>query len=83
LVFGIFSRWFRAPALLAGWAVGLFGGTYLAWTDGLKPLHTLVFGGVGVTLYIGLLAIVANIAVAIIVNLILPQRANELGAVRR
>src|SRR6202521_5543720 len=39
LIFGLFTRWFSAPALLAGWAVGLFGGTYLAWTDGLKPLH--------------------------------------------
>ena len=26
--------------LLAGWAVGFFGGSYLAWSDGLKPLHT-------------------------------------------
>src|SRR5262249_778251 len=42
LVFGLFTGWFRAPALLAGWAVGLFGGTFLTWTDGLKPLHALM-----------------------------------------
>ncbi len=68
VVFGLFTRWFTAPALLAGWAVGFFGGTLVAWTDGLKPLHTLAFGGSSVTLYIGVIALVVNVAVAVVVN---------------
>jgi SSS family solute:Na+ symporter len=74
LVFGLFTRWFRSPGLLAGWTLGFFGGTALVWTNGLKPLQTLTVGGSTATVYIGLLALVANIAVAVAVNL-LPQKA--------
>jgi len=77
VVFGLFTGWFRAPALLAGWAVGFFGGSYLAWTDGLKPLHTLVIGGATTTVYVGLLALVANIVVAAVVNLVLMGKMAE------
>jgi SSS family solute:Na+ symporter len=38
LVFTLFTRWFRAEGLLAGWAVGILWGTYTAWSNGLKPL---------------------------------------------
>jgi SSS family solute:Na+ symporter len=69
LIFGLFTRWFTAPALLAGWAVGLFGGTYLAWTDGLKPLHTLAFADTTVTAYVGLIAFAVNVTAAVLVNL--------------
>jgi SSS family solute:Na+ symporter len=34
----------------------------------LKPLHTLSFGGVTFSLYVGLLALAINLAVAAIVN---------------
>src|ERR1700735_588834 len=44
VVFGLFWNWLRAPALLAGWAVGFFAGTWLIWSDGLKPIHTITFG---------------------------------------
>jgi SSS family solute:Na+ symporter len=68
LVFGLFTGWFTAPALLAGWAVGLLGGTWLAWSDGLKPLHALAIGDLHFTAYTGLIALVANIVVAVVVN---------------
>ena len=71
VVFGLFTGWFRAPALLAGWAVGFFGGSWLAWADGIKPLHTLSFGGVSFSLYTGLLVLAMNIAVAAAINLVL------------
>jgi len=77
LVFGLYVQWFRAPALLAGWAVGLFGGSVLAWADGLKPVHALHLGPVSVSVYVGLLALVANILVAVVVNLALPARSTE------
>ena len=78
-VFGLFTRFFHGPALLLGWAVGFFGGTYLAWSDGLKPLHTLVFGGVSYTMYVGLLALAANVVVAVVASLVMSM----LGAQRR
>jgi SSS family solute:Na+ symporter len=69
VVFGLFTRWFTAPALLAGWAVGLLGGTYMAWSDGLRPLHVVTFGTVSFTAYVGVIALFANIVVAVAVNL--------------
>jgi solute:Na+ symporter, SSS family len=77
LIFGLFTKWFTAPALLGGWAVGLFGGTYLAWTDGLKPLHSLTFGDTAVTAYVGLIAFAANIVVAVLINLAVVSRAKS------
>jgi SSS family solute:Na+ symporter len=73
LVFGLFTNWFRAPALLAGWAVGLASGTYFTWMDNLKPLHKISFGDIQMTLYVGLLALIVNLAVTLIVNFLLPQ----------
>jgi SSS family solute:Na+ symporter len=70
LVFGLFFNWFRAPALLLGWLIGFAGGTALAWINGLKPLHAVTLGQATVTIYIGLLALAANILVAVIANLI-------------
>jgi SSS family solute:Na+ symporter len=79
LIFGLFTRWFTAPALLVGWAVGFFGGTYLAWIDGLKPLHALTFGATTITVYVGLIALAANVICAVLVNLVVakqPAHAN-------
>ncbi|MES2025779.1 MAG: sodium:solute symporter family protein [Pseudomonadota bacterium] len=74
VVFGLFFCWFRAPALLAGWAVGMAGGSWLAFSDGIKPVHTLMLGGSGYTIYTGLLALALNIAVAVVVQLALGER---------
>jgi SSS family solute:Na+ symporter len=70
VVFGLFIGWFRAPALLAGWAVGLVGGSWLAFSDGIKPVHTFVIGDGSYTLYTGMTALVLNIVVAVVVQLV-------------
>jgi SSS family solute:Na+ symporter len=83
VVFCLFTRWFVAPALLAGWAVGLIGGTYLSWADGLKPLHLVTLGGhVSFTAYVGLIALIANIVTAVVVNAILMQTRKPSHAFR-
>jgi SSS family solute:Na+ symporter len=68
LVFGLFSRRLRAPALLAGWAVGIAFGTWTAYADGIKPVHSLIVGGDKYTIYTGLLALVLNFVVAVAVQ---------------
>jgi SSS family solute:Na+ symporter len=70
VVFGLFSNWFRAPALLLGWLVGIVGGSWVVFTDGLKPVHTVTINGTDYTIYIGLLALVVNVIVTIVVNAI-------------
>jgi len=54
LVFGLFTRWFRAEGLLLGWAAGIGWGSWTAWSNGLKPLATIDLGGASYTFYVGL-----------------------------
>jgi SSS family solute:Na+ symporter len=68
LIFGLFTNWFRAPGLLAGWATGFLGGTGLAWLDNFKPLHAFSYDGSKFAVYSGLLALAANILVAVLVT---------------
>jgi SSS family solute:Na+ symporter len=64
VVFGLFFGWFRAPALLLGWAAGLIAGTTLAFVDGVKPVHTFSLGDGHYAVYTGLAALLLNIVVA-------------------
>jgi solute:Na+ symporter, SSS family len=79
LVFGLFTRWFRAEGLLLGWAAGILWGSWTAWDNGLKPLATIDLGGASYVFYVGLGALILNIAVAVIattvVGLISPDRS--------
>jgi len=75
LVFCLYTGWFRAPGLLAGWFVGFFGGTYLVWDAGWKPLHAVTIGGASFTVYTGLLALAANIVVAAVLSTALAKSA--------
>src|ERR1700758_5270269 len=82
LVFGLFTRWFRAEALLLGWAVGIGWGTWTAWSNGLKPLASLALGGANYTFFVGLGALLLNIVVAAIATVIL-QMAMPRSATAR
>ena len=73
VVFGLFFAWFRAPALLTGWAAGLVSGTAIAFLDGVKPVHTLDLGDGHYTVYTGLLALLINVVVATVVQVVLPR----------
>jgi SSS family solute:Na+ symporter len=77
-ILGIFvPHLFRAEGLLAGWAVGFAGGSFLAWWNGLRPVHTLSIAGMELTLYTGLLALAANLTVALIVSGALSLRSRQ------
>jgi SSS family solute:Na+ symporter len=70
VVFGLFTRRFGAPALLAGWAAGIAYGTWTAFADGVKPVHTLALGGASYPVYTGLLALALNVVIAGVVQLV-------------
>lgn len=80
LTFGLFSRWYTAPALFTGWAVGLVGGTYLTWLDDFKPLHLLQIGDFKAAVFIGLLALIVNIIVASGVNVFVRMFAGPFAS---
>jgi len=73
LVFSLYTRWFRAEGLLAGWAVGILWGSWTAWSNGLKPLASLSLGGATYTFYVGLGALILNIVVAAIVTVVMAR----------
>jgi SSS family solute:Na+ symporter len=85
IVFGLFTRWFHRWALLAGWLAGMVFGTIAAYKVA-TPTTSHWAGSVdiefGHTVYIGLTAIVLNIAIAVILTLIfkaarVPEGADE------
>jgi SSS family solute:Na+ symporter len=80
LVFGLFWKWLRAPALLAGWFAGIAYGTYTAYADGVKPVHSFLIGGDKYTIYTGLLAITLNFVVALVVQALLRTPEPALAA---
>jgi len=80
LVFGLYTNAFRAPALLVGWFIGFCGGTYLVWLNGWKPMQPLMIGETSFMVYIGLLALAANIVSATVCNLAFPRRAAQVAA---
>jgi SSS family solute:Na+ symporter len=71
LVFGLYTRWFRAESLLLGWAAGIGWGSWTAWSNGLKPLASVALGGASYTFYVGLGALLLNVIVAAVVTLVL------------
>ena len=79
VVFGLYGGWFRGQSLLLGLIAGFCCGSYLSWTNGLKPLQTISVGGASYGLYIGLIALALNILVATIANVVLPSR-RAIGA---
>ena len=76
VVFGLFTGWFKAPALLLGWVVGFVGGTWVFYLDRivtptgtkLQPLHAFTLGDTKVAIYV---------VVAVLANLAVPARAMQ------
>ncbi len=80
VVFGLFTHRFRAEGLLAGWVAGIAGGSWLVIGDGLKPVHQMVVGGTTYGVYVGLLALAANIVVAAAVSLAMGRERRAVRA---
>jgi SSS family solute:Na+ symporter len=85
IVFGLYTRWFHARALLVGWLVGMVVGTAMAASQGfvsIYPLH--VFGAVWPA-YAAIYALIANLIVATILTpacdaLRLPRAGDSVNA---
>jgi SSS family solute:Na+ symporter len=81
VVFGLYTRWFNAWALLVGWAVGMAWGTWSAIdvaTGTIKTTYALHLFGLTVPGFLAVYSLVLNIVVAVALTLI----ANAMGAAR-
>ena len=85
IVGGLFTRWFHRWALLAGWLAGEIFGTIAAYKVATPTVShwagstDLEFGH---TVYIGLSALILNVAIAVVLTLVLkasrlPEGADE------
>jgi solute:Na+ symporter, SSS family len=71
VVFGLYRTRLHAKGLLLGWFVGMAIGTLLAEKMQLKPVYPIPFGGQTYTVYIGLIALSANIVVSFLTSWVL------------
>jgi SSS family solute:Na+ symporter len=62
VVFGLYKNRFHAVDLLLGWIVGMICGTFLAYSSGFKPIFSFSIGAQPFAVYIGLIALSANLA---------------------
>jgi SSS family solute:Na+ symporter len=83
IVCGLFTRWFRGSALLAGWAAGMFAGTAMVASTGMKSsVYAMHFGGHTVALYAALPAALVNLVVTGLATLLVGRGTEmpETGA---
>lgn len=85
VVIGLYTRFLHRWALLVGWAVGMVAGTWMviSASAGLKGLVSaftfhnadgsplLLFGKYPATFYVGLIAVILNLGVAVVLSLVL------------
>ncbi len=69
---GLFTRWFRAPALVAGWVVGMGTAAYMGYTNGYSGTYVLHLGSFVLAGYVGFYALIANLAVSTAGTLLAP-----------
>lgn len=71
IFFGLYTRWFDPRALLAGWAVGIGTGTWMAWSLAFKTsTWPLTLFGVTMPGYAALYTVILNLAVAAVLTLV-------------
>jgi solute:Na+ symporter, SSS family len=72
VMIALYTRWFHRWGLLAGWAVGMVVGTWIAATQAFEPVWEMPV--LEVTAYTALVALVLNLVVAAVVTLVLGDR---------
>jgi SSS family solute:Na+ symporter len=82
VMIALYTRWFHRWALLAGWAVGMVVGTWIAASQEYAPVWEVPV--LGVTAYTALVALALNLVVSTVLTLLLGGRgrADELDETR-
>jgi solute:Na+ symporter, SSS family len=82
VMIALYTRWLHRWGLLAGWAVGMVAGTWIAASQDFAPVWEVLV--LEVTAYTALVALVLNLVVSTVITLILGDRgrADELDETR-
>jgi solute:Na+ symporter, SSS family len=73
-ILGLFTRWFRSSALLAGWFVGMVSGTSMSMSQHLTAIYPLRFAGITITAYAAVVALLLNLTIASVGTLVANAR---------
>jgi solute:Na+ symporter, SSS family len=65
VMIGLYTRWFNSWALLIGWAVGTFTGTYMAVAVNFQAAYPLAIGGWTFPGYTALYTLILNLVLAV------------------
>jgi SSS family solute:Na+ symporter len=65
---GVYTRWFNSWALLLGWAVGTFVGTWMAFAVNLVNTYPLTIAGHVFPVYTAFFTVLLNLVVTIILT---------------
>jgi SSS family solute:Na+ symporter len=68
VMIGLYTRWFNSWALLIGWAVGTFTGTYMAAAVNFAPVYPLALDGWTFPGYTALYTLILNLVIAIVLT---------------
>jgi SSS family solute:Na+ symporter len=68
ILFGIYTRWFNSWALLIGWAVGTYAGTWMAFAVNLANTYPLQIGGHTFPGYTAFYTVILNLIVTTILT---------------
>ena len=71
ILFGVYTRWFNSWALLIGWAVGTFAGTWMAFAVNLANTYPLAIGGYTFPGYTAFYTVILNLVLAAVLTPIL------------
>lgn len=79
LFLGLYTRWFKKEALIAGLLLGLFSGVYMAFEANVVKgqftgFNSSLFHTALGSLYIGVLALAINLAVTLVLSAVIPRR---------
>jgi SSS family solute:Na+ symporter len=72
VMLGLYARWLRPSALLAGWAAGIGTGTFMVAQSSFKSaVYTLHFWGTDVPCYAAVAALAVNLAISVGLSVVL------------
>ncbi len=74
IVFSLYTRGLKLPALFLGWIAGMGVGTTLAIEQNLKPVYAIHFDGATYPCYIGVIALAVNIIITVVLSLLMPAK---------
>jgi SSS family solute:Na+ symporter len=70
VIIGLYTRRLHHGALIAGWAVGMAGGTWMAASQHFKAIYPLHLGDFTIPGYAALYALLLNLAVTVALSLL-------------